>query len=427
MRITYYQGIKSKKPSRYLTLQEVCEIIKTSPNVGLIKTIRLLKSKNDSRYKEEKLKLPIITPHVESLARKLSEDEFEQNFRSFTQIMYFDIDDVENVHEEKQRIIEQYKDFVSLVCISPSGAGISIFIRIENELTKENFNPIWNSIVQNQFSGEKIDMKANGIARTMFLSSDPDIYYNPNVKLLVNIEPIEKVGIDINSGFNLNNNINSHFSANNTITKEKYKLYSINDILPLINSHTKVDVDHHIVDLKKIEYVKLYIPKTIKKSRRHSTLYAMIHHLYYLNPNLEIDIIYSYLWYINNVYANPKLNNSDFRSHFNNVVKQIHESNIVYVNIKNRHVHFNKNCWYIKPKEKMILAKKLIGLFKRHENQSKIFEAIEILKSEGKKISNISIKGITGYDVKTIRKHRKSSKIDLDVEVSLIIDEFSKL
>ena len=89
---------------------------------------------------------------------------------------------------QKQRIINQYKDFVSLVCISPSGAGISIFIQIENELTRENFNPIWNSIRMNELCDENIDVKANGIARTMFLSYDPDIYFNPNATLAVDFE-----------------------------------------------------------------------------------------------------------------------------------------------------------------------------------------------------------------------------------------------
>ena len=107
MKITFYDGIKSKTPSRYLNLQEVYEFIKASPNVGLIETIRILKGNNDNYYRELKLKLPVITPHVEANGRKLAGDEFDINFKSFTQIMYFDIDDVQNVQAEKQRIINK--------------------------------------------------------------------------------------------------------------------------------------------------------------------------------------------------------------------------------------------------------------------------------------------------------------------------------
>jgi hypothetical protein len=426
MNITFYDGIKTNNPSGYLNFQQVYEFIKDSPNAGLIETIRHLKSKDDGYYRQLKLKLPIITPHVEATARKLAGEEFDKNHKSFTQLMYFDIDDVQNVHVEKQRIINQYKDFVSLVCISPSGAGISIFIQIENELTKENFNPIWNSIRINELAGENIDVKANGIGRTMFLSSDPDVYYNPDASLAVDFEIDEEQVTDPNTcRLKNNNNVNSHFSSNNTITKNSYHLYGIDYVLKLINTTSQVEVDNHIVDVKEVPYVALYIPKLIIEGKRHSTLYSMIHHLFYLNPELEIDVIYSYVWFVNNVFVRPKLEKHDLLRHFNNVVNQIHSSSLVYVNYKKRRIHFNKNCWYLTSNDKMILAKKLTGVYKRHHNKQKVIDAIQQLESEKKKLTNIAIKQITGMDVKTIRNHRKSPDIDLEFEISSIIDEYS--
>jgi len=426
MKITFYDGIKTHNPSGYLNFQQVYEYIKTSPNAGLIETIRHLKLKDDGYYRQLKLKLPIITPHVEATARKLAGEEFDKNLKSFTQLMYFDIDNVQNVHMEKQRIINQYEDFVALVCISPSGAGISIFIQIENELTKENFNLIWNSIRMNELAGENIDVKANGIGRTMFLSSDPEVYYNPDATLAVDFEIDEEQGTDTNTcKIKTNNNINSHFSSNNTITKNSYHLYGIDYVLKLINTTSKVEVDNHIVDVKEVPYVALYIPKLIMEGKRHSTLYSMIHHLFYLNPELEIDVIYSYVWFVNNVFVRPKLEKQDLLRHFNNVVNQIHSSSLVYVNYKKRRIHFNKNCWYLTSNDKMILAKKLTGVYKRHHNKQKVIDAIQQLEAEKKKLTNIAIKQITGMDVKTIRNHRKSPDIDLEFEISSIIDEYS--
>ena len=426
MKITYYDGIKSKTPSRYLTLQEVYKFIKTSTNVGLIETIRHLKSNNDSNYREFKLRLPIITPHVEAAARRLAGDDFDKNLKSFTQLMYFDIDNVQNVHEEKQRIINQYKDFITLVCISPSGAGISIFIQVENELTKDNFNTIWNAIRMNELARENIDVKANGIARTMFLSSDPDVYFNPDATLAVDFVIVEERGIDPNTCRISNNNINSHFSSTNTITKNNYQLYDIDHVLKHINTSTQVEVDNHIVDVKEVPYVALYIPKMIVEGKRHSTLYSMIHHLFYLNPELEIDVIYSFIWFVNNVFVRPKLDKHDLLRHFNNVVNQIHVSSIVYVNYRNRRIHFNKNCCYLTSNDKMMLAKKLTGLYKRHQNKQRIDEAIQKLTCAGQKITNVAIKKLTGMDVKTIRNHRRTPDIDLELEISSIIDEYSK-
>lgn len=163
----------------------------------------------------------------------------------------------------------------------------------------------------------------------------------------------------------------------------------------------------------------------IREGKRHSTLYIMIHHLFYLNPNLEIDVIYSFLWFVNNVFVRPKLDKNDFLRHFNNVVNQIHESNIVYVNFKKRRIHFNKNCWYLTSAEKMKLAKKLTGLYKRHHNKQRIDEAIQNLISDGLKVTNVAIKNLTGLDVKTIRKHRRTPDIDLELEIHSIINEYS--
>lgn len=425
MNITYYDGIKSKTPNRYLNFQQVYEFIKASPNAGLIETIRHLKLKDDGYYRQLKLKLPIITPHVEATARKLAGEEFDKNHKSFTQLMYFDIDDVQNVHVEKQRIIKQYKDFVSMVCISPSGAGISIFIQIENELTKENFNPIWNSIRKNELAGENIDVKANGIARTMFLSSDPDVYYNPDATLAIDFEVEEEQGNDPNTCIKSNNNINSHFSSTNTITKKSYHLHGIDHVLKHINTTTQVEVDNDVVDVKEVPYVAVYIPKIVIQGKRHSTLYTMIHHLFYLNPELEIDVIFSFVFFVNNVFVRPKLEKHELIRHFNNVVNQIHSSSLVFVNYRKRRIHFNKNCWYLTSNDKMLLAKKLTGLYKRHLNKQRIIDAIQQLEIEEKKITNVSIKNLTGMDVKTIRNHRKTPDIDLEFEISSIIDEYS--
>jgi hypothetical protein len=43
------------------------------------------------------------------------------------------------------------------------------------------------------------------------------------------------------------------------------------------------------------------------------------------------------------------------------------------------------------------------------------------------KVTNVAIKQLTGMDVKTIRNHRKSDDIDLEFEISSIIDEFSPI
>lgn len=426
MNISYYKGLKKTKSIKTLTLYEVYNLIRTSPNVNLIEAIRILKSNNDDYYKDLKQNLPLITPHVELVKRNLDGDAFERNFISFTNLMYFDIDDVQNVHDEKQRIINQYNDFVSLVCISPSGAGISILIQIENVLTKDSFMKIWHSIRDKEFANENIDMKSIGIGRGMFLSYDPDVYFNPDATLAVDcvIEEKQGIGLLCNNNIVYNNLVNSHISSTNTITKKKYTIYNIDYVLKQLKTNTVVEVDNRIVDFKEVDYKAIYIPNKICKGKRHKTLTSMIVILYNLNPNIEIDIIFSFIWYVNNVFVSPKLELKDLLQHFNYVlgIVNIIDTSTWFQKVKR--VHFNKKCWYITPNEKVILAKKLNGLYTRYTNQNKIYNAIEILISEGKKVTNVAIQAITKNDIKTIRHHRKSEKIDFENEFNLIMNEF---
>jgi len=426
MKFSFYEkgGIEQTKPNRCITLEELFLMVRNNPNVGFYEQLRNLRITDQEQYDKLKKTLPFITPHIEATGRKLSGDYFEKNFRSFSNLMYFDIDNVEDVFNEKQRIINQYGDFVSFVCISPSGRGISIIVQIENEITRENFNMIWLSIRLNEFKDEKIDTKATGMGRTMFVSYDTDAYYNPSATLAVDFTMDEKVGNQCNSVRDVDTiNVNSHISNINTITKRKYKIYEVNEILKVLNTCTPVHVDNEIVDLKEVDYISMYIPRNIKQGKRHSTFYRMIHSLFYLNPSIEIDYIYSYMWLINNCFTTPPLDKDELHRHFNSVVDQIHRTQIVYINPEKRRIHWNRNFQFNQSINKGTLANKLVGLYRSYKNQLYVYNAIEKISEEGMKITNNRIKEITGKDVKTIRKYRKIPLIDLEVEIKVILDE----
>lgn len=400
-------------------------MVRNNPNVGFYEHLRNLRITDKTQYDKLKKNLPNSTPHAEVIERSLKDELFYENFRSFSNLMYFDMDDVDDVLNVKKRIINQHSDFVSFVCISPSGRGISIIVQIENEITRENFDMIWYSIRLNEFKDLKIDTNTTGIGRAMFLSYDPDVYFNPNVSLAVELTMDEKVGNHYNSlGVEKNTKyVNSHIFNTNTITKKKYRIYSINEILNSIVTCTPVEVDNEIVDVKEVEYLSLYIPKNILDGRKRGTYLIIIHLLLKLNPHVQIDKIYSFIWFINNVFASPRMKKEDLLRHFNNVVDEIHKTKMVSVNYKTRRIHWNKNCQFLKSIDKETIAKRLVGLHTRHKNQLLIIDAVEQLEKEGKKVTNKSIKEITGKDIKTIRKYRKIPLIDLEVEIKVILDE----
>lgn len=427
MKITYYEegGVNEiKEPLCYITLEELSMRVKYNPNVRLYKSLREWRITDKDRYDNEKRKLPYISPHVETIGRRLSDEDYEINFRSFTQLMYFDIDDVENVEKEKQRIINQYKDIVSFVCISPSGRGITIIIQIENEITKDNFSMIWNSIRLNEFREEKVDTKATGIGRLMFLSYDPNVYFNPQATLSIDFTMDENVGNQYNTvGVKFSINLNSHILNSNTITKRKYRIYHIKEVLKVIKTTTQVEVESELVDIKEVEYAKMYIPRIIPKGKRHLTFFSMINYLLHLNPTIELDYIFSYMWLINNYFTSPKLDTKELLRHFNSTVEQIHRNQIVYIKFKTRRIHWNYNCCYLNSVDKELIAKRLLGLYTRYKNHIRVSEAIDRLVVEGKKITNNAIKDITGMDVKTIRNYRDKPSINLELEKTFILEE----
>ena len=207
------------------------------------------------------------------------------------------------------------------------------------------------------------------------------------------------------------------------ITKKKYRIYDIKEILKIIKTTTQVEVESELVDLKEVDYISMYIPRTIIKGRRHSTFFRMIHYLMYLNPNVEIDYIFSYMWLINNCCTSPRLDKNELTRHFNSVVDKIHKTEIVYVNFKTRRIHWNYNCSYLNMIDKELIAKRLLGLYTRYNNHIRVLEAIEKLTQEGTKITNMAIKYITGMDVKTIRNYRDKPSINLELEKTLILEE----
>jgi hypothetical protein len=114
---------------------------------------------------------------------------------------------------------------------------------------------------------------------------------------------------------------------------------------------------------------------------------------------------------------------SQLHRHFNDVVDEIHKTKMVSVNYRTRSIHWNKNCQFLSCIDKKTIAKRLVGLHTRYKNQNSVFDAIDRLGVEGKKITNKAIKEIAGKDIKTIRNYRDKPLIDMEVEIKAILDD----
>ncbi len=415
--IPIYDGIRNTAPKGRIDLKHLYELIQNGTHKGQVETIRHLKRKGDELYKAFKETLPCITPQVDVKVRKLDEEHFTENFICFTGLFYFDIDNVVDVLSEKQRIINQYGSQVALVCISPSGSGITILVRVSNEITKGNFLFIWNTIRHTILKDEKVDMRATGIGRAMFVSYDPDVFINNDCVIDVELED-KNIGTQPNTyEFSKYNSLVSDFSNKNY---RHYHVYSLDDILANLITKTIVPVSNPVVEFKEVEVLdEIRIMFKIEDTYKHSIYYRIIHQLYYLNPDVEIDYIYSYLFFINNTKARVKMQTTELIRYFNIIISHIKSTGEYYLDKRIKRVHFNSENKDISKEEKKSIASVLNGLFTRLQSRKKIDRAITILQKQGIKTTNRAVAKLIGMSVDTVSDRKKDPPIDMNYEVSL--------
>lgn len=409
-------GITDTKCSKFIGFNELVHIILKNPDANKIGNIRALRKNGDKNYKKLKSKLPYITPNCMIRVRNLEDDKFDQNFIQFSQYLYFDID-IPNPEEYKTHFIERYGHQAALICISSSGGGISVLFRVRNTITKENFFEIWDTVYRTIFPDENIDMKCRDIGRAMFISYDPAVFYNYDNEIDVNLENSinesdKKRGKQSKPCKDFNNNLISPFS-----------IIPLDIVIQKIVTHTIVQVVNPIVDYKPAEYVEFFIPKTIKDGTKHNIYPSMIHTLCYLNPNIEREYIFFYMFYINNTFAKPKMERREFMRLFNMVYKGIKESGKTIVKREIKYIHFNPEANLTK-EEKINISNMLNGVKRKNESIQKIIDARLELEQMGRKITQRSIAEVSGLSPKTIRTHQFSVLTDMDELVKTVNDSF---
>jgi hypothetical protein len=300
-----------------------------------------------------------------------------------------------------------------MVCISSSGGGISVLFKVKNTITKQNFDDIWITIRKTILSEEPVDMKCSEIGRAMFISHDPKVYYNfeneIEVELVDQIKlPDKKREKQCKTCIDFNNTLISPFS-----------IISIGKVLPKLITETIVEVSNPIVDLKPVEYVRVFIPKLIKDGTKHHTYISMIHALAYLNPSIEREYIFSYLFYVNSRFARPKMEKREFIRLFNLVYNGIKTTGEIYVNKELKFIHFHPDCTLTR-EEKINISNMLNGCKRKNESIKKIQDAKYDLEQMGQKITQKRISELSGLSPKTVRAHFNSPMIDMDEMVDMV-------
>jgi len=413
-------GITNCIPVKQVDLHELIKIIKSSKNKSLIGKIRLLVSQGDDSYKKLKERLDYITPNALLKFRSLSnEEQFNDNFICSSSYIYFDIDNVPNPIEYKNSLISNYGSIASLICISPSGKGLSILFRISNEITSNTeYKVIWDKIRYTILKNENVDLRCKEFGKAMFLSHDPDLFYSYDNSITIDIQSYDLCKSTEKSSKQC---ISYKSSKNNTLIYTFSDLPDYDEFIDKVITSTIIHVKNPIVDFNTIEYVKCTFPRIIKDGQKHKIFSVLIHKLVYLNPKLDIKYLFAYINFINNNYTTAPMDFKELCRYFSFIYGLTQKDEYIFNQKQTKSFHVNKTAGLGKI-DKSRIINSLNGRKRVNLTIERINSARAYLEDNGIKITQKSIAAISGLSISTVKNHYKSEKSDIDQIVKSIND-----
>lgn len=171
--VTFFEDLYSNAP-KHTTIFQVLEDIKNEKYKTLIEEIRNSNSKDDKN--NLKKKLPVV------LFNGLFYKRHGDRFIKFSDYMCLDFDDfhsIEDVEKAKEKLIED--PYVYAVFKSPKGFGLKVLIKVKRKNTIEHLQLFEGA--KAHFSIDGFDDACKDIARSCFMSSDPDLYINTKAEV----------------------------------------------------------------------------------------------------------------------------------------------------------------------------------------------------------------------------------------------------
>lgn len=402
----FKNGITKIYPEKQpIILSDLAKLIRNNPAATTIDQIRQKRINGDQSYKELKRDLAYITPNCVVKKRSLKDgSEYDTNFLNFSGYIYFDID-VPNPVRFKQEFIQKYKDIVSLVCISSGGGGISVLVKVNIDLTKENFQSVWEYIISEVFKCELslVDRKTKDIGRAMFISSDPDVFISHDNELIIDATDLQKYGKIETIKKGTQQGISMKIFNYTSSCTFSYQLLPYNEIKK-VNLSTPINSNNPVVDYNPINFSELKFPDEVSDGIKHKFYSSLIHVLVHLNPDLDPNYIYSFLFYTNKYKAVPPMESRSLKRLFEYVYNQTKEEGYLFNNDRIKNFHLNKE-FFLSKEEKIKIMNKCNGMIRKNKSITKILEAKAELKSRNVKITQYKVSEISGLGIQTVKKY----------------------
>jgi hypothetical protein len=414
-----FQNCYRKESFSSVTFNELVGIISDHPQKNEITYLRDLKKKNDLKFKKIKKEMMCISPNS-NFTRRANQKNF-----AGTGYIYFDFDipNPEDVEELKHKFITKFGNICSIICKSITYGGISVLVKIDKNIKTENeFKLVYNHILNNYFHQflRINDIKVRFINALFFIPFDADVYYNRDCILSIN-SILNKKSIKHSIENTPPNNIDRLIPK--TIN---YKLYPQNEVNLKLVYKTRYTTKNEIFDFNELEFTNVPYINQIKDGQKHKLYYTIIHILKFLNPEVEDDYIFSYLYYINKYYTDKPMNSRRLNEICDYAFSCINKNGYVFSNFYLKKFHFNaKNK--LSKKEKMNIVNKVNGVIKKNKTIDKINNAKFELINLGQKITTKSLHMATGLSIATVKRYYRSIPVEINdfIEMMNELDKYS--
>jgi hypothetical protein len=351
--------------------------------------------------------------------------DFKKNFVQSSGFIFFDIDNIGNlssVENFKQEFIEKYGQLVSLVSKSVSGRGISILVRVSNNIsTEEDYYFTYDYIKQTYFNSFKLDDSVRRTGCAWFIPLDEDVYCNYSSVITIPITLTEKKvpnEVLIKQPQHIHQMVPAH-------NDNKVRNYS--DLLEKYYLETRVEFEGQFL-IKPVSILSIRFPNKIFDGKKHSVYRKVIHNFMEINPGVEYTAVLVLISHINDNFATPPMN----YNHLKNLVKSQYDyirNKDGYINTSKksiRIVHY-RDRGSIPFETRNHLSKKLNGFLQRSLTWKKIQYAKNYLLDEHDTFTYKEISSLIGMSESSVKRTIKIKKSELEKEFKIILDDIEKV
>jgi len=303
---------------------DLVQLIQNPVQSDLLFKIRSNPNKKERNYLKKDLKS--FTPHSTFVKERCND-----NIEEVSSYLYFDIDSTTGEKLNKQVYIDKYSDIASLISYSCSGNNIFLLVKVVIEYNKHiieleellnsnllsSFLPIntGGSIVEkktlnNYFFNEilkfvggrlnlKYDSNAIGLARQCYLPFDDNPFVNEGNKVVLSHTDVLSI-ID-----SLKQSLSSFLPINTgrSIVEKKtvITLRKPGNFYSLLGRIKTSDDTQYCVETMFIprKVLSIFTPP-ITSHNKHNLYRKLVSQLMYLNKDISVNDVYSYLSFINN-------------------------------------------------------------------------------------------------------------------------------